>query len=246
MTFDNLISGFNIDTKKFEQSTVVEKKEAVPPRFLTIAPHGGFLIPEVAQPFVKLEDEEALQALYGDGDPYTDLFDFTAIGGTSINTRIHRAVGDANRTPDNSSQNGFIREISFDGFPLLKKHYTLDAIQVLQQYHQFYWAEIAKEVNNFQQKKPSQPLLMVQVHSMDPVTPSFYGTAGQARPDLCLVAGEPGQYMNDQIYAIVQQQLEKMCSEAGYTFALNNPFNGRGSNYTLLWEHGKPQPWDNI
>ena len=228
------IEAYHLVSGQYQTTPVLEKRMPDKLRFLTLSPHSGLYVPKIAVPFLHLEDETITQELFNDADPYTDMFDFTSLGGLSINARIHRAFGDLNRESQDTSENGFIREKSFQGIPLLKKPYDSEVTQQLTHYHQFFRETVQQEIQQF-----SRPLFILHLHSMDAVTPSSYGSStGQERPDICLAVGNPGTYCRPTLLPFLEEGFSRAFADLTYSVKVNDPF--KGNNAALMLEFGKP------
>ncbi len=153
------------------------------------------------------------------GRPWTD-FDLSKVGGHSINTLLHRDAGDCNRQINSET---FLRKKDAKGKNLLRKDYDRKMITELVKYHNLYWKEITKSISQ------NEYLFVVQLHSMDPYSP----VSSKKRPDLCLVAGEKGQFISEPIYDIVMETFGKSVS-------INDPFNGQSKEYALLRNFSLP------
>jgi N-formylglutamate amidohydrolase len=211
---------------------------------VAIAPHGGFLIPEEIAAIVDTEDEGVLESLFRDADPFTDEFDFAAIGGVSVDCGVHRLAGDANRNPDDLGANGFVRRTGFDGRPLLKegRDFTEGMLASLRELCRSYGRAIDQEVASLRRARPGKPAFMLQIHSMDEFAGASYGQGPRPRPDLSLIVGERGQFIGGAMQDAFHRALGEALPEWGV--ALNDPFDpkadGQGA-FHLLAAYGSPR-----
>ncbi len=205
--------------------------------FLTVAPHCGLYIPKDTLAVLDVENAETLNELFNDGDPYTGDFNFVQNGGVSINAVLHRAVGDLNRKFDNNIENGAIRRKSFRGYDLCVNEYPDNVLKELESYHAYFLQSIRAEIDTFHKRFPQKKLFFAQIHSMDEVRPIFYGEQIE-RPDLCVIAGAPGVYIDEDVLQVLMEELHD--AFPNLDIRVNDPFNAEGNNHELLHLFANP------
>ena len=173
----------NIQTGKIEVlNSIIEGSVPSETRFIWLAPHSGLYIPSYMIDLLS-KDEKVFDEMFEDGDPFTNRFDFTDIGGQGIHTKIHRDVSDANRAINDET---FIRKYSFGGVPIVKDmdKNTKNALESLSL---SYWDEISKQINNFKKENPNKQLYLISIHSMDPLAKKYADGKLGERPGIGVI-----------------------------------------------------------
>lgn len=152
---------------------------------LVVVPHCSGHVPyDVATAMmgtqhVRSSDRQRLEAHhFFEADPYTDHL-FHLPGATHINATVSRFVVDLNRMPSDTSTNGVVKEVDFDGQPLYPSDTTLDRAEQELRIRR-YWAPFHAQIEELLSTGSID--LLVDAHSMKPHGPLVGPDHGRPRP----------------------------------------------------------------
>lgn len=162
------------------------------PPVLILAPHASERLPDEILDAMLAGRADAPEAraaqrarLFCQGDPFTDEI-FRVPDAPLVAARVSRFVVDLNRYRDDTSANGVVREVDFDGRPLYPAGHRIrpeERARRLARYWDGYHAEIETALAEHDIR------MIVSGHSMSPVGPAVGPDAGRPRPALTLMTG---------------------------------------------------------
>jgi formiminoglutamase len=191
---------------------------------LISVPHAGLTVPEEAQPYCVLTEEQIV--IDGDGDA-GDVFDIVDYVEAHVTTNVARAIVDMNRPETDRGPDGIVKTHTCQNVPVYSEALPTAIIEtLLAQYYRPYHGTLTELAH--------QAALGVDCHTMAAVAPPIGPNPGSERPPICVSNADltcPESWLR-QFASCLQEAFE---ADVG----INRPFKGGH----IIRAHAAEIPW---